>query len=307
MAPTEIEVGIDQITVRSGRRIKRIELTDCEQPVAVPLIKWAGGKQWLAPAASSLLPSRWTGKYYEPFLGGGAMFFGLAPHQAVLSDRNSDLMRTYVTVRNDPEAVINLLASYPYEENFYYRVRARRPKRAVAAAVRFLFLNRSCWNGLYRVNRQGQFNTPFGRFVNPTICDRGRIRTAAAILRGVTLRTGDFEVALSEAQSGDFVYLDPPYVSGHTNNGFLKYNASLFAWADQQRLANCARRLTTSGVHVMVSNADHRAVVSLYKGFHYYRAVRRSLISANSSSRGVVREALLSSYQLLGVTSEIIC
>jgi len=127
-----------------------------EPPVAAPLVKWAGGKQWLAPAAASLLPGKWTGKYYEPFIGGGAIFFSIAPYHAVLSDRNEDLIETYAAVRDDPESVIRLLNSYPYEDIFYYRIRARIPRNEITRAARFLYLNRCCWNGLYRVNRKRQ-------------------------------------------------------------------------------------------------------------------------------------------------------
>jgi DNA adenine methylase len=306
MTPAEIEIGDQEIRVRTTAGQKLTILSAYLPPVAAPLVKWAGGKQWLAPAATSLLPAGWTGKYYEPFIGGGAMFFSTAPSRAVLSDRNEDLMKTYVAVRDDPDSVIRLLNSYPYDEKFYYRIRARIPRNDTTRAARFLYLNRCCWNGLYRVNRDGKFNTPFGRFVNPTICDRERIRAAARILQKAEVRSSDFEISIESAAPGDFVYFDPPYVSGHQNNGFLKYNAPLFAWGDQKRLSDCAIALAELGVNVLVSNADHPAVIRLYKGFRYYRAKRRSLIGASCASRGIVREALLSSYALFGLESEII-
>lgn len=175
-----------------------------------------------------------------------------------------------------------------------------------AVAARLLYLNRTCWNGLYRVNRAGKFNTPFGKYANPTTCDESRIDDAAEALSNAELRADDFENVLKRTRPGDFAYCDPPYVTGHNHNGFLKYNANLFSWADQQRLASVARRLRSSGVHVLVSNADNESVVSLYKGFFYYRLRRQSLIAAESSDRRQVGEALLSTYPVLQVKSEVI-
>lgn len=243
---------------------------------------------------------------YSPAPGAGQVQFrGNLPATRLKAAQKPLCRRPYKCVNlRDQESAIRLLT--PYEETFYYRIRARIPRNETTRAARFLYLNRCCWNGLYRVNRDGKFNTPFGRFVNPTICDRERIRTAATILQGAEVRTADFEISIESAAPGDLVYLDPPYVSGHQNNGFLKYNAPLFAWGDQKRLSDCAMMLAELGVHVVVSNADHPAVIRLYKGFRYYRAKRRSLIGASCASRGIVREALLSSYALFGTESEII-
>lgn len=275
-------------------------------PSVKPIVKWAGGKQWLAVAAPYLVPPKWAGRYCEPFVGGGAFFFALEPGRAMLSDRNRELVATYQAIRRDPEGVIKVLSHYPYDEDFYYAMRDRMPRSPRTAAARFLYLNRTCWNGLYRVNREGKFNTPFGSFKSPTICDAGRIREAARLLRRAQLLVGDFASVASRATSGDFIYFDPPYITGHHRNGFLKYNAPLFSWGDQERLAKLAISLANTGVYVVVSNADQSTVVSLYRGFHYYRVVRRSLIAGKLSSRGVITEALLSSYPLLGCPSEVI-
>lgn len=307
MRPLLIELQNDHLLMRvdGGRRpIVRNEATI--RPSAQPVVKWAGGKQWLAVAAPLLTPPRWTGRYCEPFVGGGAFFFALKPSRATLSDRNSELITAYRALRNDPEGVIRLLSRYPYEADFYYRLRARTPRSPRAIAARLLYLNRACWNGLYRVNKRGKFNTPFGRFANPTICDQNRIFAAAKLLSRARLCVADFEVVASKARAGDFVYFDPPYVTGHTNNGFLKYNSRLFSWLDQERLAQCAVRLATAGVNVLVSNADHPAVIGLYKGLSHYRIARRSLIGGRSTSRGFVTEALLCSYPILGCESEVV-
>src|SRR2546426_4569856 len=179
---------------------------------AAPIVKWAGGKQWLSRAIGSLLPSSWNGTYYEPFLGAGAVFFSLQPKRAVLSDSCEELITMYSAVKEDPESVIQLLRTFPNDEDFYYLARKSAPVDEVAQAARFIYLNRTCWNGLYRVNRRGQFNTPFGRKKNPTICDEDRIKTAARLLEIASLTAGDFSDSIGSADPGDLVFLDPPHV-----------------------------------------------------------------------------------------------
>jgi len=304
--PCTIELSAERITLRTGFYTCNIVSREILPPVVKPVVKWAGGKQWLAPAAPHLIPGNFAGRYFEPFLGGGAVFFAVEPGHATLSDRNDELITAYQALRSDTEGVIHLLSRYPHDEDFYYRMRARSPRSARSVAARLVYLNRICWNGLYRVNQEGKFNTPFGRFKNPTICDPDRLRKAAHLLRRAKLRVGDFELIASEAESGDLVYFDPPYITGHQHNGFLKYNAHLFSWDDQQRLARLAIDLADAGVYVLVSNADQPVVVRLFKGFNYYRVRRRSFIGSTVSSRGEVVEALLSSYPLLGCMSEVI-
>lgn len=299
--PLVLELTLGNLLVKSGRRIvRRVELS---APSAKPVVKWPGGKQWLAPAAKYLAPPRWSGRYLEPFLGGGAFYLSLQPRAAKLGDRNPELVTTYQAIRDDAAGVIRLLRRFPHDKEFFYELRDRTPRHPNAIAARFLYLNRTCWNGLYRVNKQGKFNTPFGRFKNPTICDVDRIHGFAAALRGAEIQTRDFGSA-SSARKGDFVYFDPPYITGHWRNGFLKYNAPLFSWEDQQRLAELALALAKRGVHVLVSNADHHTVTTLYSGLYKYRVRRRSLIGGKSGSRRVISEILLSSYPLFRKESE---
>jgi DNA adenine methylase len=305
-SPLVIELTATQMALRTKTGMRHLESRELIRPPVKPVLKWAGGKQWLAPAAPHLIPDAFTGRYYEPFLGGGAIFFAVEPGRATLSDKNDLLIRAYAALRGDPNGVIRLLSGYPHDQAFYYRIRARSPKSARSAAARLFYLNRTCWNGLYRVNREGGFNTPFGRFEHPTICDRNRLRQAARLLKRAKLLTSDFEEAVGDVKAGDFVYFDPPYITSHQDNGFLKYNASLFSWDDQRRLARVAVALARAGVHVLVSNAAHDSVISLYSGFFHYQVTRRSLIGGARSSRGKVSEALLSSYALLGRESEVV-
>lgn len=234
------------------------------------------------------------------------MFFALKPTGAVLGDTNAELVATYQTVRRSPNKITRLLKSYPYNERFYYRIRERKPRTSSTRAARFLYLNRACWNGLYRVNHSGSFNTPFGRYTNPGICDEAKIVTAAKALRKAVLQCGDFSVTLSRARKGDFAYIDPPFAARWSSSHFAKYNAQLFSWADQVRLAQLALGLARKGVHILVSNANQKSVVRMYAGFRYYRCTRRSLIAGKSDSRRVVHEALLSNYPIAGLETTVI-
>src|SRR5205085_8813839 len=203
-----------------------------ERPSAYPIVKWAGGKRWLAAAAKHLLPADWSGRYHETFLGGGAFFFAVEPGIATISDLNQELITTYQAVREEPEKVIRLLRTYPYDEEFYYALRNTEPRKPHTIAARLIYLNHTCWNGLYRVNSKGRFNTPFGRYDNPTICDEERIYNASRALQAAQVKDGQFQEMVVTTQAGDFIYFDPPYITGHQNNGFLNYNKHLFSWAD---------------------------------------------------------------------------
>lgn len=260
-----------------------------------PFLKWAGGKRLLL---DQILPhinatsSRKT--YFEPFLGGGAVFFALSPSRAVLSDSNEALIDTYAAVRDYVETVIDRLRHFPYSESDYYRIRDSKPRTAAGRAARFIYLNKTCFNGLYRENLDGEFNVPFGRHGSqPLTCDRAQLRGASAALKGTTLKKLDFEEAVGPARSGDVVYFDPPYVVSHTENGFVEYNARIFSWEDQERLAELARNLAAEGVHVVVSNADHGSIRKLYSGFHIQRLVRWSTMAASKTKRFATSELLL--------------
>jgi DNA adenine methylase len=262
-----------------------------------PFLKWAGGKQWLAAAAADLVPAEFVGTYHEPFLGAGAMFFAVQPDKAILSDLNALLITTYLAIKADVERVIQTLSAYRYDADAYELLRKRRTRRDHTTAARLIYLNKTSFNGLYRVNRRGQFNVPMGSFQNPTICDPSRLRNAATALQHARLGARDFGRSTSLVRSGDFVYLDPPYITGHTNNGFVKYNANLFSWADQTRLSAAAARADHRGAFVVVSNAYHPSILKLYDGFKAYACRRRSAVGV-VSSRGEVREVLLTNFDL---------
>lgn len=180
----------------------------------------------------------------------------------------------------------------------YYVIRAMQPRDAITAAAQFIYLNKTCYNGLYRVNSTGQFNVPYGRPKSANVISSENLVECARVLaREVTLLCDDFERAVHGAKSEDLVYFDPPYVTGHSNNGFVEYNEVLFNWTDQERLAKLARRLSDEGIHVMISNADHHAVLDLYKGFRVMRIRNHSSMAGASASRGRVTEVIIHKHE----------
>jgi len=269
------------------------------------ILKWAGFKRWLTEQYAHLLPSPdvVTG-YREPFLGGGAVarhYLGRAP--CYLSDLNADLTAMYQAVRDDPEAVIEELSALRYAEQTYYSVRmlfnaAREAPRALRAAW-FLYLNRTCFNGLYRVNRRGEFNVPFGKYTNPTICNAEKIREASRLLQGVTLESMPFELALDAARAGEFVFLDPPYVPISKTANFVGYQANGFGPKEQQALAEWLPVLDRRGVRWMLTNADTPETRALYAGWNILTASVQRSVSAKSTSRGEVTELVVMNYQTM--------
>lgn len=263
--------------------------------MAPPILKWPGGKRALAPRIAGLFPPRY-GRYIEPFAGGAALFFYLEPRRAVIADRNSELIEVYETVRRFPSEVISRLKLMRISSAEYYSVRARSPRSAIGRAARFLYLNRTAFNGIYRVNRAGRFNVPFGCKPGTVVCDEPALRRAAVLLGDAILRSCDFEEVVAEAVSGDLVYADPPYTTAHDNNGFRRYNESLFSWADQVRLAAALRAAAERGANVAVSNAHHSELNSLYNGFFRHVMERASCIAGLSQHRRSVTEALFTSF-----------
>jgi DNA adenine methylase len=261
-----------------------------EKP-AVPLIRWPGGKRGLISQITSHLPTEYN-DYYEPFFGGGALFFSLKPSIANLSDVNVDLIGCYETVRDYPEDLVEILLSYPNTEDFYYKVRAARPEGKIEKSARLLYLTRLAFNGIYRVNLKGEFNVPYGRRTHLATVDKDLLLKTSGLLQGVGLKVQDFEKATINAGEGDLVYFDPPYTVAHANNGFVKYNEKIFSWADQVRLAGHARNLAEKGCYVVVSNADHFSVDELYSGFKKVIINRHSVIAASSAHRRQITECL---------------
>lgn len=259
-----------------------------------PFLKWAGGKRWLfSQEFLDSLPS-YT-RYIEPFLGGGAGFFRLQPAASLISDINPELIEMYECVRDDYQGIEARLAVHQerHSRDHYYSVRASVPSHPVDRAARFLYLNRTCWNGLYRLNLNGAFNVPMGT-KTAVVLPTDDFRAASELLATATLSNCDFEETISKATEGDLVFADPPYTVAHNNNGFVKYNENIFSWQDQIRLRDSLRAAKDRGAQIIVTNAFHESVRSLYcEGFKLHEIPRQSVISGQSRGRKAVSELLV--------------
>jgi DNA adenine methylase len=266
-----------------------------KRSAAKPFLKWTGGKRWLVPKINDHLPVPFR-TYYEPFLGGGALFFALNPNDAILSDINEELINAYIQVRDSVLLVVATLRDFSYDRKTYLKIRSWVPSTDLERAVRFIYLNRTCWNGLYRENKHGKFNVPFGRYSNPTICDEQNLVRVSHLLRSKRIVHGDFADVVKTAHKGDFVYFDPPYAS-RARSRFVRYNAGAFSWSDQSRLAEVAFDLQRRGCFVMITNADDGQIRNLYRGFYVKRITRQGLLAARGEARAQVQELLIRNFR----------
>ena len=234
------------------------------------------------------------GTYYEPFIGGGSLFFAAMPQAAVLSDLNVQLMETYETLRSEPNKIMSVLARWANDETTYYFVRGKVFANRIVRAAQFIYLNRTCWNGLYRVNSSGHFNVPFGNH-GRQVFDASQLLKVAAALKDATLKSGDFGDVVRHASPGDFIYFDPPYVTNSGEAGFKQYTEHRFSWDDQERLGDTAVELADRGCSVIVSNANYQPIISLYPGFYRMVVSRHSVLAADSRARRVTDELVLCS------------
>lgn len=268
---------------------------------ARPFIKWAGGKTQLLIELTKRLPRSFK-RYLEPFVGGGALFFHLSPERAYLSDTNQDLVDCYRSVRDDVDGLIHELSQHRYEEQHYYSVREwdRREDYpqlpAVVRAARFIYLNKSCFNGLYRVNSKGHFNVPFGDYANPTIVDPANLRACSRALSKVDLAVADYAEVLDQVEKGDFVYLDPPYAPLSVTSSFTAYTKKGFDFSDQEALRELCHRLDKKGAMFMLSNSATSAMQELYKDFSTHIVTASRAINSKASQRGPVLEVIVTNY-----------
>jgi DNA adenine methylase len=276
--------------------VSDLEATPGREPV--PFLKWAGGKRQLLPQIEALLPAR-IETYYEPFLGGAALFFRLATlgrfKRAVLADANPELVNCYRQIRDHVESVIEVLGKYRNERRRYYAVRAKVPASDVERAARLIYLNRCGYNGLYRVNSKGQFNVPFGRYRRPLICDVEKLTAASAALQGIEIEVADFEATVGAAGPKDFVYFDPPYVPLSKTSSFTAYTGQ-FGAAQQERLARLLRALGSADVPALLSNSYSRVTRELYRDLDCRRVPARRSINSVARGRGPVEEILVRSF-----------
>ena len=260
-----------------------------------PFLKWAGGKSHLLPQLRSLVPKQYD-NYIEPFLGGGALFFDLCPNHAVVSDLNAELINCYIVVRDAPYELLEQLKGVPVNSKTYYRTRKLDPKKlkAIERAARLLYLNKTCYNGLYRVNKRGQFNTPYGKNDNVRVYTPKTILSASKALRNADILQGDFEtILLKNASFGDFIYLDPPYPSIGRYSDFTRYTSDFFYKKDHLRLAKVAEELDNRDCRFILSNAKHPLVLKIYSKYRKIEVKAPRYISSRGDGRGNVSEVLI--------------
>lgn len=272
-----------------------------------PFVKWVGGKRQLLKQFRDLelYPPEFfnpiENTYYEPFVGGGAVFFDLLPEHAELSDLNRELVIAYNVIKNNVDELIELLKQHRYDKEYYLDIRAKNidELQDIEIASRFIFLNKTGFNGLYRVNRKGQFNVPFGRYKNPVICDEENLRRVSKALQNVTIKHQDYSSVLKSAKKGDFIYFDPPYYPLNQTSSFTAYTSEKFLEKEQIELRNTFITLHKRGCYVMLSNSDTLFINDLYAnidGVTIHKIIAGRAINSKGSRRGKITEVLVTNY-----------
>lgn len=267
--------------------------------LATPIVKWAGGKGRLLSQYEPYLPIRFK-RYFEPFAGGAAVFFWLRNHRglkfsATLNDSNEELINCYQVVQSQPEPLLERLREMAahHSHDYYYQVRAERPEPALERAARLIYLNKTCYNGLYRVNASGGFNVPIGRYKDPSIVQEDKIRAAHLALQGVQLCNKGFDEAALAARKGDFVYFDPPYQPLNATSNFTSYTKDQFGMEQQCHLAEVFKQLVKRGCHVLLSNSDSDLVRNLYRDFRQVEIQAPRFINSKAAGRSSIAELLI--------------
>ena len=283
-----------------------MKIKEMKEVVLQPFTKWTGGKRQLLPVIRELMPKKYN-RYFEPFVGGGALFFDLAPKNAVINDFNAELINCYQQIKDNPQELIEILKVHQEynSKEYYLDLRsADRDERIdmmseVQRAARILYMLRVDFNGLYRVNSKNQFNVPYGRYKNPKIVDENLVSTISTYLNNnqIEIKKGDFEKAVLDVQPGDFVYFDPPYIPLSETSAFTSYTHEGFSYDEQVRLRDTFKKLSDTGAYVMLSNSSSFLVEELYRDFniHYVEATRTN--GAKSSSRGKISEIIVTNYE----------
>ena len=276
--------------------MKAIEAESSE--TLIPFLKWPGGKRWFVFNYDDLLPREYN-TYIEPFLGAGSVYFHIQPKRALLGDANAELVNAYQVIKNDWQSLESSLKyrQRRHRENadtYYYWLRDRNSLVPLQRASRLIYLNRTCFNGIYRVNRQGQFNVPRGD-KDKVVIDTDNFKAMSELLSRATLVHSDFELLVDKASRNDFLFCDPPYTVRHNYNGFIKYNEVLFSWSDQERLAAALLRAAQRGVKILCTNANHKCIKDLYSNPEFKQSVvsRHSPISADNTGRRHFEELVI--------------
>jgi len=271
-----------------------------EKPIIVPFLKWAGGKRWLVHKHDQIFPKKYN-RYIEPFLGGGSVFFHLQPKKSLLGDSNKHLIITYKAIKKDHKKLVKLLSHHnkKHSDDYYYKIRSEKYEDIIKQAAQFIYLNRTCFNGIYRVNQFGEFNVPRGS-KDAVFLETDDFEALSKMLQRATLLSCDFEELIDKADEGDLIFADPPYTVRHNLNGFIKYNEKLFSWSDQIRLSKALKRARKRGAQIICTNANHESVRDLYSGkfFTLETVSRYSSIAAATDSRNQYEELLATTKNL---------
>lgn len=276
--------------------------------LVMPVVKWVGGKRQLLPEIKKYTPKKYN-TYFEPFVGGGAVLFELQPNQAIVNDINKELINVYSVIQNNVDELIETLSNqeiYANTSDCYYKIREldREPKKfnkltGIERAARILYLNKTCYNGLYRVNSMGEFNSPFGSYKNPNIINEVTLRAVSKYFNESNIKflNGDFEKVLKTAKKGDFVYFDPPYAPISKTSNFTGYNENGFGENEQIRLKEMCDSLNKKGVKFLLSNSDCEFIRELYKEYIIVTIKAKRAINSNGNNRGAVSEVLIRNYE----------
>lgn len=290
-------------TVLASSKIMRLKKSEIKESVPRPFVKWAGGKRQLLSILQASAPRAFE-HYYEPFIGGGAFLFSLLPQNATISDANLELINCYQVIRDDVQSLIRSLQLHKNDAEHFYAVRAKAPSSmtAVQRASRFIYLNKTCFNGLYRENNQGQFNAPFGRYEKPKIADKENLLAIAQYLttKNIQICHADYSHVLNKVQAGDFVYFDPPYVPLTKTASFSSYLKGGFGLQEQEKLADLFKQLAQKGVYAMLSNSNTDTIRSLYSDFEIQTIHASRAINCKGGKRGKeANEVLIVNYPLV--------
>lgn len=296
------EFDLADIEPTESRKVRRLY---ARNDLLQPFLKWAGGKRQLLPQIREQIPARFK-KYFEPFVGAGAVWFALQPKRAYISDANAELINCYRVIRDNPEELLKDIHKHKNTSTYFYKIREldRTPEfknlSPVERASRIIFLNKTCYNGLFRVNRKGHFNAPFGDYQNPLIVDDIVIRAVSKYLQSkdIKIEVEDFAAACARARKGDFVYLDPPYDPISDTASFTGYNFGRFGKEEQRRLKGVVDDLTRRGCMVLLSNSATDFIKGLYAEYEILHVEANRNINSVGTGRGKINEVLVRNYEL---------
>jgi len=288
----EVKLFLDS---RSNKNRRNKKITG----IPYPFLKWAGGKRQLLSQMEKFIPKKFN-KYIEPFVGGGALFFYLLPKKAILSDNNFELINCYRVIKMKVFELIEMLKQHIYDKDYYYKIRALDRNidqynnlSEIEKAARTIFLNKTGYNGLYRVNQKGFFNVPFGRYKNPKICDRKNLIAVHQALQNVEIIHGSFELCLELSESGDFIYLDPPYFPLSNTSSFTSYTKQDFGEDSQLKLYKLFQKLDQKGCKILLSNSYSDFILDLYVNYRIEILKAKRAINSKSNKRGEIKEVLI--------------